>query len=246
MIVDIQRTNLEIIRVNYNAVINRISAIAKSMRRNPLGIQLVVVTKTRSTEVIRAVIEAGATQLGENYPEEAIPKILALQDAGEIEWHMIGHVQSRKARDVCEYFNYMHSLDSIKLGERISRFAGELGRVFPVWLEFNVSGELTKSGWGAQNEDQWDNLLPDMERILSLPNLEIKGLMTVPPYSPNPEEARPFYRHLRRLQEYLVNHFQLDGWRDLSMGMSSDYEIAIQEGATWVRIGQAILGPRLV
>ena len=243
---DIQRTNQENIRVNYNAVIDHISAVAKSVGRDPNEIHLVVVTKTHSIDIVRAVIEAGATQLGENYIEEAIPKILALQDAGEIEWHMIGHVQGRKAREVCEYFNCMHSLDSVKLGERINRFAGELGRLFPVWLEFNVSGELTKSGWDARNENQWDNLLPDMEQIVSLPNLDIKGLMTIPPYTHNPEEARPFYSHLRRLQEYLVNQFRPDGWRELSMGMSSDYGIAIQEGATWVRIGQAILGPRLV
>ena len=225
---------------------DHISAVAKSVGRDPNEIHLVVVTKTHSIDIVRAVIAAGATQLGENYIEEAIPKILALQEAGEIEWHMIGHVQGRKAREVCEYFNCMHSLDSVKLGERINRFAGELGRLFPVWLEFNVSGELTKSGWDARNENQWDNLLPDMEQLLSLPNLDIKGLMTVPPYSANPEDARPYYRHLRRLQEYLVNHFQSDDWRELSMGMSSDYEIAIQEGATWVRIGQAILGPRLI
>jgi pyridoxal phosphate enzyme (YggS family) len=194
--------------------------------------------------VIQYVIDAGATDLGENYMEEAIPKIQALAIYKAIRWHMIGHIQSRKAQSICEYFQYVHSVDSVKLAERLCRFAYELGISLPVWMEFNVGGEDSKSGWDINIEENWENILPDIERILALSNLNILGAMTIPPFSSNPEASRPYYQRLRKFQQYLIDHFQLTGFRQLSMGMSSDFEVAIQEGSTCVRIGQAILGPR--
>jgi uncharacterized pyridoxal phosphate-containing UPF0001 family protein len=111
-------------------------------------------------------------------------------------------------------------------------------------MEFNVGGEDSKSGWDINIEENWENILPDIERILALSNLNILGAMTIPPFSSNPETSRPYYQRLRKFQQYLIDHFQLTGFRQLSMGMSSDFEVAIQEGSTCVRIGQAILGPR--
>jgi hypothetical protein len=154
---------------------------------------------------------------------------------------MIGHVQSRKARQVCEHFNLIHSLDRIKLANKLDRFAKEFQRVLPVLLQFNVSGEETKSGWAAYNEAGWSELLPEMENIIQMKNLEVRGLMTMAPFSQNPEEARPFFVKLRKLRDFLAKKFPETSWDELSMGMSGDYEVGVQEGATIVRIGTAIV-----
>jgi pyridoxal phosphate enzyme (YggS family) len=157
---------------------------------------------------------------------------------------MIGHVQSRKAELVCNNFDYVHSLDSLKLAVRYNRHAGVLSRKLPVLLQFNVSGEESKSGWDAWTELQWDQLIPEMEKILTLENIQVRGIMTMPPYAEDPEEVRPYFRRLVQLRNFLYSRFHHLDWNELSMGMSGDFEVAIQEGATWVRIGQAILGPR--
>ena len=229
---------------NYHRIVERINNTAVRIGRKPQDIRLVVVTKTKSIDVIRVVVEAGATDLGENYVEEAIPKIQSLEINKKIHWHMIGHVQSRKARNVCEYFQYVHSVDSVKLAERLSRYAQSSETTLPIWLEFNVSGEETKYGWHIETQDDLYNILPVIKHISILPKLNLMGLMTVPPYSEQPEASRIYYQRLYKFQEYIVDQLQLDGFNELSMGMSSDFEIAIQEGSTCLRIGQAILGPR--
>ena len=245
MDVDEASRKQNIIRSNYNKVIERINISARNTGRNPKDIRLVVVTKTQPVEVLRYVMAAGATNFGENYVDEAIPKIQALTNNQTIRWHMIGHVQSRKAQNVCEYFQYMHSLDSVKLAERLNRFAITLDKSLSVWLEFNVSGEASKSGWDIERKEDWENILPDIEKIIALPNINILGVMTVPPYSTDPEASRPLYKRLHKFQQFIVDHFQLTAFNELSMGMSSDFEVAIQEGSTCLRIGQAILGPRI-
>jgi pyridoxal phosphate enzyme (YggS family) len=234
----------DFIRYKYNRVIDQINNAAKACGRNPQAIRLVVVTKTHPVEVVQAVIEAGATDIGENYVEEAIPKIQALASSEQINWHMIGHVQSRKADRVCEYFQYVHSVDSLKLAERLSRILSNSGKSLPTWLEFNIGGEETKSGWNIAQKGNWVNILPDIEKIFSLSGFELLGVMTMPPYSTNPEDSRPFYRQLREFRDYLVHSLHIVGFTEYSMGMSSDFVVAIQEGSTCVRIGQAILGPR--
>jgi PLP dependent protein len=229
---------------NYLSVVDRIRKAALNAGRNPENIRMVVVTKTQSIEDIQAVIEAGATDLGENYVEEALPKIFTLKREKIIKWHMIGHVQSRKALPVCKYFQYLHSLDSLKLAEKLNRNATALDISLPVLLEFNVGGEVSKSGWNIGTNENWKDILSDIEKIITLPRINLLGVMTIPPYSSNPENSRSYYQMLRRFQEIVVNEFKLANFADLSIGMSSDFEIAIQEGATWVRIGQAIFGPR--
>ncbi len=231
------------IRSRYLSVLERIDRAARQSGRDPAAVRLVVVTKTRPLEVVQAVISAGAHYLGENYAEEAVPKIQAVSGQG-VEWHMIGHLQSRKAGLVCEHFDYLHSLDSLKLAERLSRLALENGRRLPVLLQFNVSGEASKSGWDAWQESSWPGLLDEIAQILAFPGLDVRGLMTMPPLDLDPESTRPHFQRLRRLQEYLASQFPAANWHDLSMGMSNDFEVAVQEGATWVRVGQAILGPR--
>ena len=237
--------NQNIIRGNYYKVVERINISARNSGRDPECIRLVVVTKTQPIDVIQHAIDAGATNFGENYVEEAIPKIKALTYNQTISWHMIGHVQSRKAQNVCEYFQYVHSLDSVKLAEKLNRFATILDKSLSVWMEFNVSGEASKSGWDIRRKEDWEDILPDIEKIIALPKINILGVMTVPPYSTDPEASRPYYKTLYQFQQYIVDHFQLTAFNELSMGMSSDFEVAIQEGSTCVRIGQAILGPRM-
>ncbi len=229
---------------NLEQVRGRVAQAARRAGRDPGEVSLVVVTKTHPIPVIESLLEAGIRSIGESYVDEALPKIAALSGRPGLEWHMVGHVQSRKARAVCEHFNYLHSLDSLKLATHLDRFAGELGRRLPALLECNVSGEESKFGWPAWDENRWQELLPRVDQVLSLPNLDVRGLMTIAPYSDDPEQARPFFRKLRRLGDFFSAHFPQSAWQELSMGMSGDYEVAILEGATVVRIGQAILGPR--
>ena len=213
--------------------------------------RLVVVTKLQPIEVVEAAIEAGAQILGENYPEEAVQKITELKSANAVraphfgvEWHIIGHVQSRKARLVAEHFALFQSLDSLKLAERVDHFAAEFNRVLPVLLEFNVGGEESKSGWDASDETRWTDLLNDVNAVASLTHLQVRGLMTMPPLFTDPEAARPYFQCLRRLRDFLAKRVPQIEWRELSMGTSADYAVAVEEGATLVRVGQAILGQR--
>jgi pyridoxal phosphate enzyme (YggS family) len=232
------------IQERHLAVLERIGRAAKSAGRDPQCVRLVVVTKTQPLEVVEAAIEAGVRCLGENYPEEGVTKIQSLTGYSAVEWHMIGHVQSRKAALVARYFNFMHSLDSVKLARRLDVFCGEAGRNLPVLLEFNVGGEGSKSGWSAWDEARWADLTGDISSVLELQNLQVRGLMAMPPLGETAEFSRPFFQKLRRLQEFLASSFPQAEWTELSMGTSLDYEVAVTEGATLVRIGTAIVGER--
>ncbi len=232
------------IKERYESTLEKIARAANKAGRNPESVKLVVVTKSQPLETVRAAIEAGANMLGENYAEEGVTKIQSLADFSAVEWHMIGHVQSRKAQLTAENFNFLHSLDSVKLAKRLDRFCGEAKRNLPVLLEFNVGGEESKSGWNAFDETRWNELLNDVNEILSLPHLQVRGLMAMPPLGATAEESRPFFVKARRLQEFLSERFQQADFSELSMGTSFDYETAIEEGATFVRVGTAIVGER--
>jgi pyridoxal phosphate enzyme (YggS family) len=233
------------IRHNLENVNERIQKAAQSAGRRKEKVRLVVVTKAQPVEIMRAAIEAGAQILGENYPEETLPKIMALGRPAGIQWHMIGHLQSRKSGIVAENFDLLHSLDSLRMAERLERQLAERNRIMPVLLEMNVSGEESKYGWPAWNEAQWDSLLGEIEPILLLPHLFLRGLMTMPPLYDDPERTRPFFVRLRKLGDFLASRYGAEHFCDLSMGTSADYPAAVQEGATLVRIGTAIVGPRL-
>jgi pyridoxal phosphate enzyme (YggS family) len=236
------------VKKNFLEVCDRIATAAESAGRDPQQVQLVVVTKSHPVEAVLAALDAGASCLGENYTEEGIAKMQALSSigrpAGQVSWHMIGHIQSRKAEEVVRHYDWLHSLDSLKLAHRLDRFAAEFGKRLPALLECNVSGEESKFGWPASRPEAWDRLLPGIDEILSLNNVEVCGLMTMAPFLPDPEEARPFFQRLVHLRDWLASRFQQAHWDQLSMGMSADYEVAVQEGATLVRVGTAILGPR--
>ena len=235
---------IQSIRERYLQTLDRISVAARSVNRNPDDVKLVVVTKTQPLEVVQAAVEAGVGIFGENYPEEGVMKIQSMLGQIGVEWHMIGHVQSRKAKLVAEHFNLVHSLDSLKLAARLDRFAGEFGRVLPVLLEFNVGGEQSKSGWNVTDVVMLDALMPEMEALLALQHLQVRGLMTMPPLGEEPESARMYFQKLVRLRDILAKRFPQADWSALSMGTSTDYEVAVQEGATMVRVGTAIVGVR--
>lgn len=237
---------VESIRERYLITLAKIAAAAIKAGRNPDSIKLVVVTKSQPVEVVRAAVEAGVNILGENYPEEGVMKIQSLREFSAVEWHMIGHVQSRKAQLVPGNFNLLHSLDSVKLATRLDRFCSEAKRKLPVLLEFNVGGEESKSGWMAGDETLWPLLLDEVAAVIALPNLQVRGLMTMPPLGSDAERlaSRPFFQKLGRLRGYLAGQFPQTDFSELSMGTSGDYEAAVREGATMVRIGTAIVGAR--
>ncbi len=233
---------------NYRRVLDEIERAAVSVGRDPGAVRLVVVTKSHPVEAVQEALDGGLRVFGENYVDEGLEKIQAVRlSAGEpasIEWHMIGHLQSRKARSVVEHFHALHSLDSLKLAVRLDRFAGEIGRRLPVLLECNVSGEQTKFGWLAWDETRWGDLLPELGQLAALPNLEWRGLMTMAPFFDSSEPARPYFQRLRRLRDFLAERIPGVQLPDLSMGMSGDFTVAVQEGATLVRVGTAIMGTR--
>jgi len=233
-----------LIRERYLHTIDLIATAARTVQRDPHEIRLVVVTKSQPLEVVRAAVEAGVKILGENYPEEGVRKIQALAGESGVEWHMIGHVQSRKARLVADHFALLHSLDSLKLAQRLDRFAAAQNRVLPVLLEFNMGGEETKSGWNAFHSSTWDLLLPEVKSVLDLTSLRVHGVMTMPPLETDPEQSRRYFQSLRLLRDHLAAAFPQADWHELSMGTSADYAVAVEEGATLVRIGTAIVGPR--
>lgn len=233
------------IQANLASVQQKIAAAAQSSGRDYRDIRLVVVTKSQPVEVVEAVLKAGANLLGENYPEETLPKILSLKGRYPAEWHMIGHLQGRKARIVSEHFHLFQALDRVEIAEKLNQQLAILHRRMPVLLEFNTGGETSKSGWDAALEQDWEKLLPDIRHIRTLPYLEIRGLMTMPPLLEPPDLVRPYFMRLRKLRDFISAEMPDLNLSDLSMGTSSDFQIGIQEGATLVRIGTAIVGPRM-
>lgn len=234
------------IRANLEMVQSKINAAAAKAGRDPSSIKLVAVTKLMPLEVVQSAYAAGMLCFGENYPEQAIDKILAMKAQPEIEWHMIGHIQSRKAALVSRHFDKVHSVDRLKIARYLNRYCGELNKVMPILIEVNLSGEESKTGFPAWHEDQWPELTIALDEIVELPNVNVRGLMTMPPFFDDPEQSRPIYRELRRLQHFLVDRFPNASWDELSIGTSFDYEIAVEEGATLVRIGTELFGPRPV
>ena len=227
---------------NIAKVQKRIAAAAARARRSPGEITLVAVSKTHDAETVAAAYATGLRIFGENRVEEAGPKARAVAEllapASPPTWHMIGHVQSRKARDVMPWATMIQSVDSLRLARRLDRFAGEFGGNLPILLEVNVSGEDSKHGFNPRE------LPAAVEALAALPQLQIQGLMTMAPIVPDPELVRPVFAALRALRDGLAHQNPTMDWRHLSMGMTDDFEVAIEEGATLVRVGRAIFGER--
>lgn len=236
---------MSFLETNLRAVQERITAAATRVGRDPAEITLVAVTKTQPSEVIRTAYDLGFRHFGENRVEEAEAKVNDLPD--DITWHMIGHIQSRKAKRVVPLFDVIHSVDSLKLARRLDRLSVDRAEPLPVLLEFNVSGEASKYGFDAERwpEDtvQREGLLAAVQEIVELPHLQVQGLMTMAPIVTAAEQTRPLFTRLRRLRTELSETFSQADWRHLSMGMTDDFEVAIEEGATLVRVGRAIFAP---
>jgi pyridoxal phosphate enzyme (YggS family) len=206
--------------------------------RDPAGVRLVAVSKTVEPERIRQALACGVTLLGENYIQEAREKIPNIDNSG-ISWHYIGHLQTNKAKYAAALFDMVHSLDSLPLAQALDREAGKRGRVLQVLVQVNVSGEQSKSG------SEPDDVPGLIAAAASLQHLRVQGLMTMPPLSDAPELSRPYFSALRRLRDDVVRQLPgCGGLPDLSMGMSADFEAAIEEGATLVRVGTLLFGMR--
>jgi pyridoxal phosphate enzyme (YggS family) len=234
---------VDTIRERYARVRDAISAAAQRGGRGAETVRLVVVTKMQPVEVVRAAIDAGAQILGENYAEEAADKIAALGPQSGVEWHMIGHVQSRKASSVVGPFELVHSVDRTKLAARLDRAAAEAHLRLRCLLECNVSGEASKEGWDLAHAQGQPSAVDEMVEVARLPGLEVVGLMTMAPLAADPETVRPVFHRLADLRRHLEARSP-GPWVELSMGMTDDFEVAIEEGATMVRIGRAIFGER--
>lgn len=214
----------------------KIEAAARRAHRSPEDVEIIAVTKTHGPDVVREAWEAGLSIMGENKVQEAAWKKESSLTGPS--WHLIGHLQTNKVRAALSLFDFIHSVDSLKLVDRLETVAEELGVNTSILLELNVSGEKSKTGMNPQELDETIRAL--LERC---PRLTLEGFMTMAPFSENPEDARPYFRRLRELRDETEKRYGLSLPR-LSMGMSGDYEVAIEEGATWVRLGTVLFGER--
>ncbi|MGC9327035.1 MAG: YggS family pyridoxal phosphate-dependent enzyme [Candidatus Hinthialibacter sp.] len=211
---------------------------AESCGRSPQSVKIVAVSKTQPAQSVREAYQAGLRTFGENHVQEAESKITELQDL-QAEWHMIGHLQTNKVKKIVPLIHLIHSVDSVKLIEALEKECAKRDRTLPILLQLNLSGEESKFGAEA---GALENLLAALENA---PHLESRGLMTIPPFTDDPEEVRPYFRQLRKIgQQYKHDIVNSNNTLELSMGMTNDFPVAIEEGATLVRIGTAIFGSR--
>jgi pyridoxal phosphate enzyme (YggS family) len=220
---------------NLEQINQRVRAACVRSGRDPADVKILAVAKGQPPERVRAAADLGLTHFGENRVQEARIKIG--QCPGKLHWHMIGHLQSNKCRDAVHFFESIQSVDSLDLAAELNKWADKSAKTLPVLLEVNVAGEASKFGYKP------DRVLAELNQINALRRIEIQGLMTIAPWTPEPEKVRPVFKQLRELKgecERLLGA----PLPQLSMGMSGDYEVAVEEGATIIRIGTALFGPR--
>jgi pyridoxal phosphate enzyme (YggS family) len=226
------------IRDNLAVIQEKIHTAAADCGRNPADITLVGVSKKHGAKKMHQAIEAGLTDLGENYIQEAVDKIDAIGRQAA-RWHFIGHLQSNKARFAVQYFDLIHTVDKLKLAKEIDKQAKKIEKRQKILLQVNIAEEETKSGAGAHE------VIDLAGEVMKFEHLELHGLMCMPPYFDDPEHARPYFRHLAKIREQMLDAgVDKNAMTHLSMGMSHDFVAAIQEGATLVRVGTAIFGTR--
>jgi len=222
---------------NLSNIRTRITSAAMRSQRQPADIKLVAVSKTVEIDRINQAIAAGITILGENRVQEAESKIKL--NSAPVSWHLIGHLQTNKAKKAVALFQYIHSVDSVRVAEEINTCAHNSGKIMPVLLQINISGEESKSG--ISMPEFWDFFMAADQ----MANIKVEGFMTIPPFFENPQDSRPYYAKLRNIMAEAKNKARTpENLKELSMGMTNDFEVAIEEGATFVRIGTAIFGSR--
>jgi pyridoxal phosphate enzyme (YggS family) len=223
------------IAANLKSVQERTAAACARVGRDPSSVTLLTVSKGQPADVVRAAADLGLSLFGENRVQEA--KIKISQCPSRLQWHLIGHLQSNKCRDAVHFFSMIQSVDSLSLAREINKWAEKSAKTMPVLLEINVAGESSKFGYSPEN------VLRELKEINALPKIEVHGLMTVAPWTQEAEKVRPVFRQLaelnRQCEEILGAPLP-----HLSMGMSGDFEVAVEEGATMIRLGSAVLGPR--
>jgi pyridoxal phosphate enzyme (YggS family) len=219
----------------FNGIIERIKAAEVRSGRPPGTVRLVAVSKAHPPDILREAVSLGVEVFGENRIQEARAKAAHLPS--RIQWHFLGHLQRNKLRQALPLFEMFHGVDSLQIATDMDRVAAETGHFPKVLLEVNVAGEASKFGFSE------DRLTQELEQILALPRLQVLGLMAIPPFFEEPEDSRPFFRKLAALRGALQDRFGVS-LPELSMGMSGDFEVAIEEGATWVRVGTALFGAR--
>ena len=233
------------IRHNLAEVQEIIGRAARASGRIADEISILAISKRQPVEVIEIAYHLGQKAFGESYVQEALEKMAHLSEFKGIRWEMVGHVQSRKARQVAENFYALHSLDSLKLATLLNQYRPAIMPQLEVFLEVNIGDESSKTGFSARNEQEWEVLVSILEKILTLERLKLVGLMAMPPLFQDPQLSRPYFVKLRQLRDYLNQQVSGVALTQLSAGTSADFEVAIEEGATVVRIGERLLGPRI-
>lgn len=236
---------MESIKDNYLKIKDKIDFACRRVGRSTEDVHLVVVTKRQPIEKIIAVCEAGAQDLGDNYPEEVDRNIDQLGNLDTVTWHMIGHIQSRKIRFVVQHFSIVHSIDRFEIALKLNQACAQAGKKLSIFAEVNLAGEDNKNGFRYSEDEDFDLFSRQISAIAKLENLDLVGLMTMPPLVNHPSENRNIFKDLRTLLIRLHEVQKLPHFSSLSMGTSQDYEIAIEEGATHIRIGEAIMGKRI-
>ena len=232
------------IKKRLSQVNTAIEAACARVGRSPNEVTLVTVSKRQPIELIRAAYACGLRCFGENYAEEAVAKMDALADLKDIQWEMVGHIQSRKAKLIASRVVRVHSLERGKLARLLDQFRDPELPPLQVLMEINISGEASKEGIPGDDPAHWSEILPLVDEVLTYPRLKLTGLMTMPPLQVEMEANRAYFRRMRELQDYINAQRPDLNLHELSMGTSTDFPVAIEEGATIIRLGEAILGPR--
>ena len=235
---------ISVISQRLNQVNEAINVACARVRRNPNEVTLVTVSKRQPVELIRAAYACGLRCFGENYAEEAVAKMDALADLKDIQWEMVGHIQSRKAKLIASRVVRVHSLERGKIARLLDQFRDPELPPLQVLMEINISGEASKEGIPGDDPARWSEILPLVDEVLTYPRLKLIGLMTMPPLQVEMEANRAYFRRMRELQDYINAQRPDLNLHELSMGTSTDFPVAIEEGATIIRLGEAILGPR--
>jgi pyridoxal phosphate enzyme (YggS family) len=235
-----------IIKDRHEMILERIDQAARKVGRIGSEIKIVAVSKGQPVEVIKSALNAGLRCFGENYPSETLVKAQELSGEYNIEWHMIGHLQSRKIPIIANIFSFYHSLDRLEVVQKMDSYLMPQKKTLPVMLEVNVSGEDSKGGIKMEGNESIEKIVEIFRQVSTLQNIHLCGLMTMPPFSENPENSREWFRKLNKLKEDINDRLPCVKLTELSMGTSFDFTIAVEEGATFVRIGNALLGERTV